>query len=58
MNIRFRFAVKIMICHQTFRARISKNTRPEKWYILDENGVTVLNKDKTIIRTEGIKINC
>lgn len=28
------------------------------WNKLDENGIAMLNEDKTLILTEGIKINC
>lgn len=29
-----------------------------RWHEIDENGATILNKDKTGILTGGIKINC
>lgn len=29
-----------------------------RWHKTDENGNTILNEDKTVILTEGIKINC
>ena len=29
-----------------------------RWHKTDENGNVILNDDKTVILTEGIKINC
>ena len=29
-----------------------------RWHKTDENGNSILNDDKTVILTEGIKINC
>lgn len=29
-----------------------------RWNKTDENGIAILNEDKTVILTDGIKINC
>lgn len=44
-----------------FSGHAKKNpmiTVDAQWHKTDENGVAILNDDKTEILTEGIKINC
>ena len=43
------------IGHSNQSPMIKVNAR---WNKTDENGNTILNEDKTVMSTEGIKINC